>query len=382
MSIDIHVPSLGESVAEATVARWLRRPGEAVHRDEVIAELETEKITVEVTAPTDGVIAALHVAQGESALPGSRLATLRAPLADHAPPVLMPSPTAAPSARGRTSGSPGGAAARHGEPTENLLAPPPQGPKAATERAAPPPALPVGPAAALEPPGRDRRVPLGVLRAARAAQLKEAQTVAAMITTFNDVDLSQVDALIAAHGPAFRARHGAALDRAAFIIRGCVHALFAVPHVNGRIEGDEIVLNLDLHIAVPMETPAGPVAPVLRHAGKLGLGGIAVALADLRARAEAGKLSVADLQGGTFSIADAGAFGGLFSVPTLAAPQSGVLGLHRVESRPVAIGGTVAVRPMMYMSLSYDHRLIDGRDSVTFLVKIKEFLQTPEPFLL
>lgn len=392
MSIDIHVPNLGESVADATIARWLHQPGEAVRRDEVIAELETEKITVEVTAPADGAIAVLHAAQGESVLPGALLATLRVLQSGDRP----PAPAAAAAAPRPASAAPtplaSGPAALpprrpEAEPATKdtltkLVILTPRGAKVPLERSLPTSASQPGPAATAALTGRERRVPLGALRTVRAQRLKEAQAHAAMITTFNDVDLSQVDQLIAAHGAAFRDRHGAELDRMAFIVRGCVHALEAVPHVNGRIEDETIVQNLDMHIAVPIETAAGLVMPVLRRAGELGLGDIAVALADLRSRAEAGTLSVAELQGGTFSIADAGPFGALLSVPILATPQSGVLGVHRAENRPVAIAGVVAVRPMMYVSLSYDHRLIDGRESVTFLVRLKAFLQAPEPFLL
>ncbi|MFG1343557.1 2-oxo acid dehydrogenase subunit E2 [Xanthobacter autotrophicus DSM 431] len=397
MPVDIRVPSLGESVAEATIARWLRQPGDAVRRDEVIAELETEKVTIEVAAPADGEIAVLHAAQGESVRPGALLATLRATRAGD----VQRIPSAASACVADAAAAPGLAVMKL---VAQAPAPPPHRPahKAEPEpaprggpetlvtiaslrstAATPRPAPPAVPASRTEDAGGGaRRVPFGALRSARAQRLKDAQTVAAMITTFNDVDLSQVDTLIAAHGAAFRARRGVELDRMAFIVRGCIHALAEVPQLNGRIDGDEILHNLDMHIAVPIETAAGLVSPVLRRAGELDLGDIAVALTTLRARAEAGTLSVAELQGGTFSIADAGPFGGLLSVPILAAPQSGVLGVHRVEDRPVAVAGAVAVRPMMYVSLSYDHRLIDGRESVTFLVRLKEFLQSPELMLL
>jgi len=411
MSIEIKVPAMGESVTEATVARWFKKEGDAVARDEPLLELETDKVTVEVPAPADGAIETISVKAGDTVQVGSVLGAIAEGKAGKATPVLSrnpdavapktapqpeaPRPTPAPVAKleaavhaaigtapsvrriaeesgldpARVSGS-----GKDGRVTKGDML-------AALEANLPPMLQPV--ASAPRPlAAREERVPMSRLRKTIALRLKESQNTAAQLTTFNEVDMSHVMALRSQYKESFEKKHGVRLGFMGFFVKACVGALKEIPTLNAEIEGDDIVYKNHYDIGVAVSTERGLVVPVVRDADSLPLAGIEAAVADFGTRARDNKLKIEELQGGTFSITNGGVFGSLMSTPILNSPQSGILGMHKIQPRPVAIDDKVVIRPMMYLALSYDHRLVDGREAVTFLVRVKENLEDPQRMLL
>ena len=406
MTIEIKVPAMGESVTEATVARWFKKEGESVARDEPVLELETDKVTVEVPAPAAGSIESISVQAGATVQVGAVLGAIAEGKAGtatapsrraEAPKAEAPKPAAAcrlprPARKPRPR-----PCRRPSAFQKNPAFPPPVSPvparMAASPRAtcwahwkrAPPrprrrrPPRPPGPR---HNEAREERVPMTRLRKTIALRLKESQNTAAQLTTFNEVDMGHVMAMRAQYKEAFEKKHGVRLGFMGFFTKAVVAALKELPNVNAEIEGDNIVYKNYYDIGVAVSTERGLVVPVVRDADSLSIAGIEKAINDYGLRARDNKLKIEELQGGTFSITNGGVFGSLMSTPILNAPQSGILGMHKIQQRPMAIDGKVEIRPMMYLALSYDHRLVDGRDAVTFLVKVKDNLEDPQRLLL
>ena len=405
MTIEIKVPAMGKSVTEATVARWFKKEGDAVSRDEPLLELETDKVTVEVPAPADGAIESITVKAGGTVQVGSILGAIAEGKAGKAAPVTSknpdavapkpapeakpaPKPAAAPAAAApvmpsvrriaeeagvdpaRVEGSGKDGRVLKGDMLAAL--------EAGTQKVAPAPVAsgPRGNAA------REERVTMTRLRKTIALRLKESQNTAAQLTTFNEVDMGHVMALRSQYKDTFEKKHGVRLGFMGFFVKACIAALKEFPNVNAEIEGDDIVYKRYYDIGVAVSTERGLMVPVLRDADKLSLAGIEAAIGDFGVRARDNKLKLEELQGGTFSITNGGVFGSLMSTPILNAPQSGILGMHKIQNRPMAEGDKVVIRPMMYLALSYDHRLVDGREAVTFLVRVKENLEDPQRLLL
>ena len=433
MSIEIRVPTLGESVTEATVGKWFKKTGDAVTAEEPLVELETDKVTVEVPAPASGVMGEIIVAQGATVAVGSLLAALRdgasggaasakAPEAA-APAAPKPTPAAAPQAA--PSSMPPSPAARKalaesGLDTSDVTGSGKRGqvlkgdvfaaangataqkhvivPEAVAETVTP--LRPAAPAAQATPApsalalrdvrlpsagndaDREERVKMTRLRQTIARRLKDAQNTAAMLTTFNDVDMSAVMALRSQYKDIFEKRHGVKLGFMGLFVKACIQALRDIPAVNAEIDGEDLVFKNYYHIGVAVGTEKGLVVPVVRDADRLSLAEIEQKITEYGKRARDGKLGIEDMQGGTFTISNGGVYGSMMSTPILNAPQAGILGMHRIEDRPVVRGGQVVVRPMMYLALSYDHRIVDGKEAVTFLVRVKECLEDPQRFIL
>ncbi|KCZ88958.1 2-oxoglutarate dehydrogenase complex dihydrolipoyllysine-residue succinyltransferase [Hyphomonas jannaschiana] len=390
---DIVVPVMGESVAEGTLSTFLKKPGEAVKKDETIAEIETDKVALEVPAPADGVIAEWTVAEGTSVTPGSVIGRVSASAgAAAAPAASAPAPKAAapeaasgdrpvaPSVR-RISAEAGvdpqniPGTGRDGRATKADAMAYVNAPKAPAAAAA-------APSAPRETGPREERVRMTRLRQTIARRLKEAQDTAAMLTTFNDVDMGAIMDLRKKHQEAFVAKHGIKLGFMSFFVKACVNALKEVPAVNAEIDGQDIIYKNYYDIGVAVGTEKGLVVPVVRDSDDMSLAGIEKAIANLGKKARDGELTIGDMQGGTFTISNGGIYGSLMSTPILNPPQSGVLGMHRIEQRPVVVNGEIKIRPMMYLALSYDHRIVDGKEAVTFLVRVKEALEDPERMLL
>ena len=410
MAVDIKVPAMGESVTEATVARWFKNEGDAVARDEPLVELETDKVTVEVPAPVDGVIASVAVQTGATVGVGTLLGTIAegqasagakpAPAAKPATPASpppQPKPAAEPSKQPAASTSDSVMPSVRRISEEEGLDPksvPGTGKvgrvtkgdmlvaleSRAAERSAKP--LVVVPAGPRHNADREERVTMTRLRRTIALRLKELQNTAAQLTTFNEVDMSHVMALRSEYKESFEKKHHVRLGFMGFFVKACIAALKDLPSVNGEIEGDDIIYKNYYDIGVAVSTERGLVVPVVRDADKLSLAEIEAAITDYGTRARDGKLKLEELQGGTFTITNGGVFGSLMSTPILNSPQSGILGMHKIQPRPVAIDDKVVIRPMMYLALSYDHRLVDGREAVTFLVRVKENLEDPQRLLL
>jgi 2-oxoglutarate dehydrogenase E2 component (dihydrolipoamide succinyltransferase) len=422
MTIEIKVPALGESVTEATVGQWFKKPGDAVAADEPLVELETDKVTVEVPAPAAGVLADILVAQGATVAIGSILGSISegvgAASAAAAPAVAAaaakPAPSAAPAADGKDGMRPPPAArkmmeekglsaagfagsGRRGQvlkedvmaaagpvPARGASAPAPSevAAYAAPMATAPVPVQQMRAPSVANDAAREERVRMSRLRQTIARRLKDAQNTAAMLTTFNDVDMSAIMKLRSDYKDLFEKRHGVRLGFMGFFVRACIQALREVPAVNAEIDGQDIIYKNYYHIGVAVSTDKGLVVPVVREADRMSLAEIEQAIADFGRRARDGKLAIEEMQGGTFSITNGGVFGSLLSTPILNAPQSGILGMHRIEERAVVRGGQIVARPMMSLALSYDHRIVDGRDAVTFLVRVKESLEDPQRFVL
>lgn len=405
MSIEIRVPVLGESVTEATLAKWLKQPGEAVNADDPLCSLETDKVTLDVPAPASGSLLALVVQEGETVEVGALLASFEAGQgAAAARPAAMAQerPLAAAAGGGRAALPVSAPVALQGG--ESPLAPSVRriasefhvdpatvagtgkdgrvtkgDMLAAAAKPAPAPSAPRDPSAQA---GREERVRMTRLRKTIATRLKDAQNTAAMLTTFNEVDMSAVMALRDQYKDVFHKKHGVRLGFMGFFVKASIQALREVPAVNAGIDGDDLVYKNYYNIGVAVGTPSGLVVPVVRDADTLGFAEVEKAINALGARARDGKLGINDLQGGTFTISNGGIYGSLMSTPILNPPQSGILGMHKIQDRPMAVNGQVVVRPMMYLALSYDHRIIDGREAVTFLVRIKECLEDPQRLLL
>jgi 2-oxoglutarate dehydrogenase E2 component (dihydrolipoamide succinyltransferase) len=424
MSVQITVPSLGESVSEATVLKWFKNVGEAVEADEPLVELETDKVTVEVNAPASGVLTAISVADGAEVAVGAVLGSLEegaaataaapaaAPVAAPTPAAEEPAPepaaTAAPS-QGKLSPAVRklveenklDAAAIPATGKKDQLtkadveafiakggaAAPAPTPAAAPARPMPAPA-PMGgivPAAELPPRPEDPReevVRMSRLRQRIAQRLKEAQNTAAILTTWNEVDMTNLMALRAEYREAFEKKHGVRLGFLSFFLKASILALQELPAVNAEIYGDQLVYKNYYDIGVAVGTPQGLVVPVLRDADQMSFADIERQIADFGRRARDGKLSVAEMTGGTFTISNGGVYGSLMSMPILNPPQSAILGMHKIQKRPMVIGDEIKIRSMMYLALSYDHRIVDGREAVTFLVRLKECIEDPQRLLI
>ena len=396
---NIVVPTLGESVSSATVARWLKKAGDAVAADEPLVELETDKVTVEVNAPVAGVITAIAADTGAEVLPGAVLGSIDAGAAAAAKPAAAPAPAPAPKAAaapapaaasahaplpaaakmiaetGVSAAAMGAGTGKDGRITKgDVLA------YLAQPTAAPAPA----PAArASRPPeAGEERVKMTRLRATIARRLKEAQNTAAMLTTFNEVDMSAAMALRTEYRDAFEKRHGVKLGFMSFFVKACIAALKEFPAVNAEIDGDEIVYKNFVHMGIAVGGPSGLVVPVLRNADTLGFAEIEKRIGEFGKRARDGALKLDELAGGSFTITNGGIYGSLMSTPILNPPQSGILGMHKIQDRPMAVAGKIEIRPMMYIALSYDHRIVDGKEAVSFLVRVKESVEDPRRLML
>ena len=390
MATEIRVPTLGESVTEATVGKWLKKVGDAVKADEPLVELETDKVSVEVPAPSAGIIAAIAAAEGANVEVGGLLGSIdasgkAAPAKEEKPAAAKPAPAAAktdaplsPAPRRVAAETGVDAAALKGSGKDDRVT---KGDvlEAAQTKESPQMKAPAPPR---EIGAREERVKMTRLRQTIARRLKEAQDNAAMLTTFNDVDMTAVMSLRGAYKDLFEKKHGVKLGFMSFFVKACVHALKEIPEVNAEIDGTDIIYKNHYDIGVAVGTEKGLVVPVLRDADLLSLAGIEKGIADFGRRARDGALTLEEMQGGTFTISNGGVYGSLLSMPILNPPQSGVLGMHRIEERPVVRNGAVVVRPMMYLALSYDHRIVDGKGAVTFLVRVKENLEDPQRLML
>ena len=403
---DIMTPALGESVTEATVARWTKKVGEAVKKDEILIELETDKVSLEVASPSDGVLTAIGAEEGATVVPGTVLGVVTegatasaAPAAAPAPKAAAPAaaptpapavaPAPAPVAAAPVSPAPARIAAENNLDLSKVAGTGKDGrvtkgdALAALEaRAAAPAPAAAAPAAPRPLHEREERVKMTRLRQTIARRLKEAQNNAAMLTTFNEVDMSAVMALRNSYKDVFEKKHGVKLGFMSFFTKAVVAALKAVPDVNAEIDGTDIVYKNHYDIGVAVGTEKGLVVPVVRDADAMSLADIEKAIGALGKKARDGQLAIDDMQGGTFTITNGGIYGSLMSTPILNAPQSGILGMHAIKERAMVVNGKIEVRPMMYLALSYDHRVVDGQGAVTFLVKVKEALEDPQRLLL
>ncbi|MEY4251002.1 MAG: dihydrolipoyllysine-residue succinyltransferase, component of oxoglutarate dehydrogenase complex [Pseudomonadota bacterium] len=395
---DIMTPALGESVAEATVARWTKKVGDAVKRDEMLIELETDKVSLEVVSPADGVLSEIVAGEGDTVLPGALLGRVTAgaatsPSAPAPAPVAAPAPVPAPAPTPVAAAAPIAPSVRRiaaetGLDTSTVAGSGKDGrvtkgdALAALEARAAAPAVAAAPSAPRPVHEREDRVKMTRLRQTIARRLKEAQNTAAMLTTFNEVDMSAVMALRNQYKDVFEKRHGVKLGFMSFFVKACVEALKDVPDVNAEIDGTDLIYKNHYDIGVAVGTDKGLVVPVVRDAEALSLAGIEKAIGALGKKAREGQLSIDDMQGGTFTISNGGVYGSLMSTPILNAPQSGILGMHKIQDRPMVVGGQIVVRPMMYLALSYDHRVVDGQGAVTFLVKVKDYIEDPQRLLL
>jgi 2-oxoglutarate dehydrogenase E2 component (dihydrolipoamide succinyltransferase) len=421
MSNEIRVPELGESITEATIAQWYKKPGDTVAVDEPLCELETDKVTIEVPAQSAGVLSEVMVNEGDTVEVGALLGTLGegsgaaatpAPAspatpspeaAAPAPEVSTPAPVATPVGAPDTSDlSPAvrrvveehglnpadiSGTGKAGRLTKEDAMNAAKGATPASASASPPtspPAspMPTTPAPMADPSAGEERVKMTRLRKTIAARLKESQNTAAQLTTFNEVDMGALMELRRSYKDLFEKKYGARLGFMSFFVRACVTALSEIPAVNAEIQGDELVYKKFVNMGVAVGTEKGLVVPVVRDVQKMNLAEIELAIAGYGVKARDGKLGIADLQGGTFTLSNGGVYGSLMSTPILNTPQSGILGIHKIQDRPVVVDGEIKIRPMMYLALSYDHRIVDGKEAVTFLVRVKECLENPERMLL
>ena len=402
MATEIKVPVLGESVTEATVARWLKQPGDTVAMDDPLVELETDKVTLEVNAPAAGTLTEVLAAEGANVAVGAILghigegAVKPAPAkATAAPAAVAPAPKSA-AAPAASSGNGADVLARSGPAVRKAVAETGVDPTkiaptgkdgrltktdVAAAATAKPSAPPAPPAAPRELGPREERVKMTRLRRRIAERLKEAQNTAAMLTTFNEVDMTEVLALRERYRESFEKQHGVRLGFMSIFAKACIVALKEIPAANGEIAGDDIIYKNHYDIGIAVGTEQGLVVPVVRDADQLSFADIEKRVADLGRRARDGKLSLEELSGGTFTITNGGVYGSRLSTPILNPPQSAILGMHKIQKRPMVIGDKVEVRSMMYLALSYDHRLIDGREAVTFLVRVKECIEDPQRML-
>ena len=400
MATEIRVPTLGESVSEATIGRWFKKAGDAVKADEPLVELETDKVTIEVNAPASGVLAEITAKDGETVAPGGLLGQITAGAGAAAAPAAAapaaapaPAPKAAPAAAMPPAPAAAKIAADNNISTDAIAGSGKRGQVlkgdvlaavAAAPVAAPTPVAPIVarvPSSA-DDASREERVRMTKLRQTIARRLKDAQNTAAMLTTFNEVDMTEVMSLRNRYKDVFEKKHGAKLGFMSFFTKAVVQALKDVPAVNAEIDGTDLVYKNYYHIGIAVGTEKGLVVPVLRDADAMGLAKIEKSIADFGKRARDGALKLEEMQGGTFTITNGGIYGSLMSTPILNAPQSGILGMHKIQERPMVVGGKIEVRPMMYLALSYDHRIVDGKEAVTFLVRVKEALEDPARLVL
>ncbi|MER9300509.1 2-oxoglutarate dehydrogenase complex dihydrolipoyllysine-residue succinyltransferase [Mesorhizobium sp. M0621] len=424
MATEIRVPTLGESVTEATIGKWFKKVGDAIAADEPLVELETDKVTVEVPAAAAGTLSEITVKEGETVGVGALLGSISAGSAAAAPATKPQAVSQASSPDAASTGKQAAAEtakiAGDAGPVEPRSMPPapaaakliaesnlsvdqisgsgkrgqvlkgdvldaiskgaPSQP-AETPKAAPAPVAVRAPSSG-DDASREERVRMTKLRQTIARRLKEAQSTAAMLTTFNEVDMSAVMALRTKYKDVFEKKHGVKLGFMGFFTKAVTHALKEIPSVNAEIDGTDIIFKNYAHIGVAVGTEKGLVVPVVRNADQMSIAEIEKDIGRLGIAARDGKLSVADMQGGTFTISNGGVYGSLMSTPILNAPQSGILGMHKIQDRPVVVGGQIVIRPMMYLALSYDHRIVDGKEAVTFLVRVKESLEDPERLVL
>ena len=429
MATEIRVPTLGESVSEATIGKWFKKPGEAVKADEPLVELETDKVTLEVNAPAAGVLGEIVANEGETVGVNALLGSISAGEGGAAAPApakkeepkkeavtqasgsagsgsvadaeqktaaVAGEPEIKPAAKAADSGpavqrlaaesgvdpSKVGASGKDGRVTKgDMLAAIATGGTQAPAAQAPVPAAPRAPSAA-DDASREERVKMTKLRQTIARRLKEAQANAAMLTTFNEVDMSGVMALRAQYKDVFEKKHGVKLGFMGFFVKAAVQALKEIPAVNAEIDGTDIIYKNYYHIGVAVGTDKGLVVPVVRDADELSIAGVEKTIGEFGRKARDGKLSIEEMQGGTFTISNGGVYGSLMSTPILNAPQSAILGMHKIQERPVVVAGKIEIRPMMYLAVSYDHRIIDGKEAVTFLVRLKEGLEDPARLVL
>ncbi|MFT6451080.1 MAG: 2-oxoglutarate dehydrogenase E2 component (dihydrolipoamide succinyltransferase) [Halocynthiibacter sp.] len=394
-SVDVMVPTLGESVSEATVSTWFKAVGDTVAQDEMLCELETDKVSVEVPAPAAGVLTEIIAAEGATVGAAAKLAVIASGEGASAAPAAA---AAAPA-----QAAPAGKDIENAPSANKMMADKGVSPAAvqgtgrdgrimkedvmkaitspAPAAAAPAAVAPRAPVSA-DDASREERVKMTRLRQTIARRLKDSQNTAAMLTTYNEVDMTEVMALRNEYKDLFLKKHGVKLGFMSFFTKACVHALKEVPEVNSEIDGTDIVYKNFVHMGIAAGTPTGLVVPVIRDADAMSFADIEKAIAEKGARARDGKLSMAEMQGGTFTISNGGVYGSLMSSPILNPPQSGILGMHKIQDRPMAIGGQVVIRPMMYLALSYDHRVVDGKGAVTFLVRVKEALEDPRRLLM
>ena len=418
MTTEIRVPTLGESVSEATIGKWFKKVGDVVKADEPLVELETDKVTLEVNAPASGILAEIVAVDGTTVGVGALLGQIAAggaaaapkayseakpDVAHGLPNMAATAPSSAPlSSMPQSSMPPAPAAAKiaadnniavssvegsgkrgqvlKGDVLAAIAAPMPApapvvavpAPVVSAPRAAP----------AADDATREERVKMTKLRQTIARRLKEAQNTAAMLTTFNEVDMSEIMALRARYKDVFEKKHGSKLGFMGLFVKACVQALKELPAVNAEIDGADLVYKNYYHIGIAVGTEKGLVVPVVRDADMLSVSGIEKKIAEFGKRARDGQLKIEDMTGGTFTITNGGIYGSLMSTPILNAPQSGILGMHKIQERPMAIGGKIEIRPMMYLALSYDHRIVDGKEAVTFLVRVKEALEDPARLVL
>jgi 2-oxoglutarate dehydrogenase E2 component (dihydrolipoamide succinyltransferase) len=424
MAIEIRVPTLGESITEATVGKWFKKAGEPVQADEPLVELETDKVTLEVNAPSPGVLSEIVAETGQTVAIGALLGQVAAGAATPAPArapaaAAKLAPASAPTAATATPSSPAAGTAMPPAPAAAKIAAedkidlasitgsgkrgqvlkgdvlaaaaaqapvpvlaPLQTPASAQLPVTPPAPAPAARTTTPDDGAREERVRMTKLRQTIARRLKDAQNTAAMLTTFNEVDMSEVMALRSRYKDAFERKHADKLGFMGFFVKACVQALREVPAVNAEIDGADLVYKNYYHVGIAVGTDKGLIVPVVRDAEKLSIAEIEKAIAALGKRARDGQLTLQELQGGTFTITNGGIYGSLMSTPILNAPQSGILGMHKIQDRPIAVGGKVEIRPMMYLALSYDHRIVDGREAVTFLVRVKEALEDPARLVL
>ena len=407
MAVEIRVPTLGESVSEATIGKWFKKAGDTVRADEPLVELETDKVTLEVNAPSSGVLSEILAKDGETVAPGALLGQISAGAAGAAP-----APTPAPAVAAKAAASPAKVASS--QASTQAMPPSPAAAKIAADNsvavdgvagsgkrgqvlkgdvlaaiaspsvASPSPVAPIVARAPIvaDDASREERVRMTKLRQTIARRLKDAQNTAAMLTTFNEVDMGEVMALRARYKDVFEKKHGAKLGFMSFFVKACTQALKEIPAVNAEIDGTDLVYKNYYHVGIAVGTEKGLVVPVVRDADRMGLAEIEKTIAGLGRRARDGQLKIEDMQGGTFTITNGGIYGSLMSTPILNAPQSGILGMHKIQERPMVVAGKIEVRPMMYLALSYDHRIVDGKEAVTFLVRVKEALEDPARLVL
>ena len=416
MATEIRVPTLGESVTEATIGRWFKKAGESVAADEPLVELETDKVTVEVPAPVAGVLSEIKARDGDTVAVGALLGSIAEGAAGKAAPKAAPAKAAGPAEAAKPAAPASAKPAAAAPAPKKVSGDSPQPPavrRLAAETGVDPAAvagsgkdgrvtkgdmlaaIAAGPsiapasmpsiARAPSPPddaAREERVRMTRLRQTIARRLKDAQNTAAMLTTFNDVDMSAVMAMRVHYKETFEKKHGVKLGFMGFFVKACIQALKEIPAVNAEIDGADLVYKNYYHIGVAVGTDKGLVVPVVRDADQLSIAEIEKKITEFGKRAREGHLTIDEMQGGTFTISNGGIYGSLLSTPILNAPQSGILGMHRIEERPVAVKGQVVIKPMMYLALSYDHRVVDGQQAVTFLVRVKESLEDPARLVL
>jgi 2-oxoglutarate dehydrogenase E2 component (dihydrolipoamide succinyltransferase) len=401
-SVDIMVPALGESVSEATVSTWFKKVGDTVSADEMLCELETDKVSVEVPAPSAGTIAEILADEGETVAAGAKLGVISASGDAPAPAAKAEEPKGDEASSGGSDKDVEDAPSAKKMMAEAGLKPEDvkgtgrdgrvmkEDVQAAisASKSAPKSSAPAAPAQAPRAPvsaqdeAREERVKMTRLRQTIARRLKEAQNTAAMLTTYNEVDMTEVMALRNEYKDLFFKKHGIKLGFMSFFVKACCHALKEVPDVNAEIDGTDVIYKNYVHMGVAVGTPTGLVVPVVRDADQMSFHNIEATISELGTKARDGKLSMADMQGGSFTISNGGVYGSLMSSPILNPPQSGILGMHKIQDRPMVVNGEIKIRPMMYLALSYDHRIVDGKGAVTFLVRVKEALEDPRRLLM